>query len=298
MPDIVGLQEIRLRIGKPVILETDGGSYFLTGEGLASSLRHHDPIIVDEILVNKTLQLISSSSFYALEEEMRYGFLTLKGGHRVGFTGEAIVEQSRLKALKNISSLNFRISREILGAADRLMEFLVEARTRQPLHTLIISPPACGKTTLLRDIIRQLSDGIPSLGFTGVTVGLVDERSEIAGSRGGVPQKNIGCRTDVLDRCPKAEGMMLLLRSMSPRVIASDELGRPEDVAAIMEIINAGVTVLATAHGRDMFEIKQRPIIRQLLQQGVFERIIVLSRRFGPGTVEGILDCRSGVNLL
>jgi stage III sporulation protein AA len=297
-PAVTKLQEIRLRIGKPVILELDTGSYFLSTRGLALTPKENDPIFADEVLVGKTLQLISSSSFYALEEEMRHGFLTLQGGHRVGFTGEAIVEQGRLKALKNISSLNFRITREILGAADELMEFIIEAHTQQPLHTLIISPPGCGKTTLLRDIVRQFSDGIPSLGFSGITVGLVDERSEVAGSMGGVPQKNIGYRTDVLDRCPKAEGMMLLLRSMSPRVIAADELGRPEDVTAVLEVINAGVVVLATAHGRDMHEIKRRPIIRQLLQQSIFERIIILSRRLGPGTVEDILDYKSGANLL
>ncbi|HHX51847.1 MAG TPA: stage III sporulation protein AA, partial [Clostridia bacterium] len=195
LPAVTKLQEIRLRIGKPVILELDTGSYFLSTRGLALTPKENDPIFADEVLVGKTLQLISSSSFYALEEEMRHGFLTLRGGHRVGFTGEAIVEQGRLKALKNISSLNFRITREILGAADGLMEFIIDARTQQSLHTLIISPPGCGKTTLLRDIIRQLSDGIPSLGFSGMTVGLVDERSEVAGSMGGVPQKNIGYRT-------------------------------------------------------------------------------------------------------
>ena len=210
--------------------------------------------------------------------------------------GQAVVEGGRVKTLKNVSALNFRICREITGVADRLMPLLVDGKNRRVYHTLLVSPPQGGKTTLLRDIVRQLSDGVSSLGFPGVNVGLVDERSEVAGCYGGVPQLDVGQRTDVLDRCPKAEGMLMLLRSMSPAVVAADEIGRGEDALAIDDLLNAGIALLTTVHGRSVSEIKLRPVIQGLVDRKVFERFVVLGRSRGPGTIEAVLDS-SGNNL-
>jgi stage III sporulation protein AA len=180
-----------------------------------------------------------------------------------------------------------RIAREIPGASDGIIPYLLNEQ--RPYNTLIISPPQCGKTTILRDIVRQLSNGIPGK-FKGVKVGVVDERSEIAGTYEGVPQKNVGIRTDVLDACPKAEGMIMLIRSMSPQVIVADEIGKIEDVYAIGEAVQAGVNLIVSVHGADIEQIKRRPSMNQLLHERIFERYVVLGCSRGVGTVEGIYD--------
>lgn len=286
---LLHLEEIRLRINRPVICQIKGRSSWLSDQGTIANPYTDNPFILNIDLMQKIIALISQSSFYALETELSQGYLTLKGGHRVGFTGEAILEQGRLKGMKHLSSLNFRIAREIPGAADGIVNALIDETSHRIYHTLIVSPPRAGKTTLLRDLVRQISNGIPGL-WPGANVGLVDERSEIAGCYQGIPQNDVGMRTDVLDGCPKAEGMMLLLRSMSPQVIAVDELGREEDVNSVLEMLNAGVTVIATVHGHSIEEIQKRPNMGNLIKNKVFERIIVLSRRLGPGTIEKIYN--------
>ncbi|HHW07759.1 MAG TPA: stage III sporulation protein AA [Clostridia bacterium] len=281
------LEEIRLRVNKPIICQIGGRSAWLNDQGQLVTLYTGKPFILESELMEKVIALISQSSFYALETELSQGYLTLPGGHRVGFTGEAILEQGRIAGMKHLSSLNFRVAREIPGAADRLIQALIDETSHRIYHTLIVSPPRAGKTTLLRDLVRQISSGIPGL-WPGVNVGLVDERSEIAGCCQGVPQLDVGTRTDVLDGCPKAEGMILLLRSMSPQVIAVDELGRPEDINAVMEMLNAGVSLIATVHGHCIHELEHRPHLGYLIKHRIFERIVILSRRLGPGTVENI----------
>lgn len=284
------LEEIRLRAGKPVLLQVGGQSKWLTKGGQLTPIdKKNIPYLLESEVLQKIIALVSQSSFYALETELAQGYLTLKGGHRVGFAGEALLEHGRLRGMKHLSSLNFRLAREIKGAANQLLPLLIDHRHHRIYHTLLVSPPGAGKTTLLRDLIRQLSDGVPGL-WTGVKIGLVDERSEIAGCFQGIPQNDVGFQTDVLDGCPKAEGMMLLLRSMSPRIIAVDELGRQEDVVSLWEMLNAGVTVLATVHGHRVEELEKRPIMKELMNSRVFERIVLLSRRLGPGTIEKVLD--------
>ncbi len=300
------LEEIRLREERPLMLVYGGRDGFVTPRSTIQELPGEpDPAyITTREDTAKTLQLMSHSSLYALEEEFRNGFLTLPGGHRVGFVGKGITEGGRLKTLKNISGFNIRLAREILGAADEVLPRLVATLSvdgkdvstdvskvvSNVLSTLIISPPQCGKTTLLRDLARQISDGISALGLIGRKVGIVDERSEIAGCFNGVPQNNVGVRTDVLDTCPKAEGIMLLLRSMSPEVVVTDEIGREEDVDAVEEACHAGVAVIATAHGHDLGELLRRPGTGRLIRDGHFQRAVILSRRRGPGTVEAVLD--------
>jgi stage III sporulation protein AA len=283
------MEEIRLRQGQPLLLRLDAKELALTPAGQLTG-QFTEGVVIEAEDLHRTLQLISQSSIYALEEELRSGFLTLPGGHRVGLVGQAVVDKKQIKLLKYISGLNFRISRQILGAADAVLPYLIDRRHARIYHTLLVSAPQAGKTTLLRDIIRQVSNGIKALDFPGVNVGLVDERSEIAGCFAGVPQKEVGLRTDVLDRCPKAEGMLMLLRSMSPRVVATDEIGRPEDAEAIEDLLNAGVSVITTVHGSSLADLKRRPVLRKLMDAQVFERIILLGRSRGPGTIEAIVN--------
>lgn len=281
------LEEIRVREGRPLQLVYPGGDAFIAPDGrLTPDPDRAERASRDDL--QRTFQLMARGSVYAWEEEVRGGFLTLEGGHRVGLCGRAVTEGGRIRTLKPVASLNIRIAREVPGAADALLPQLV--RGGRFLSTLLISPPQAGKTTMLRDLVRQLSTGVPRLRLPGLKVGLVDERSEVAGCYLGVPQRDVGPRTDVLDGCPKAEGLMLLIRSLSPQVVAADEVGRPEDAQALMEALHAGVAVLATAHGSGLADVRRRPAMAELLRAGAFERAVLLGRSRGPGTVEAVTD--------
>lgn len=286
------LEEIRLRLGKPLIVGLPGKDR-LVGEGGALVEEMDRAYRVTEDDIQRVTQLVSGCSLYAFEEELKNGFITLPGGHRVGLAGRAVVENGRVKTIKHITAVNIRLSREVTGIAGPLLPYLFDCKTASILHTLIFSPPRCGKTTLLRDLVRQISNGVPELNIPGFTVGLVDERSELAGCCRGVPQRDVGIRTDVLDGCPKAEGMIILLRSMSPQVIATDEIGSREDVAALEEVFNAGVKVLVTVHGSSLAELSSRPSLSYLLGLKVIERFVLLGRSSGIGTVEEIIDGRT-----
>ena len=228
----------------PLIVIYQGKEYFLTLEGELTREEAKAYHVQTEDL-KEMLEYISGYSLYAFEEEIRQGFLTIVGGHRVGIAGKTILDGNKIKSLKYISYINLRLSHQIKGCASPILPYII--KNRQICHTLIISPPRCGKTTLLRDLIRQVSNG--NRYMPGVSVGVVDERSEIAGSYQGIPQNDLGIRTDVLDCCPKAEGMMMLIRSMSPEVVAVDELGDYEDIHAIESVIHCGCKLFATVHG-------------------------------------------------
>lgn len=285
------LQEIRLRVGMPVLVRLHDGEHFLDGQGrFTGDCRRAHKIGKEEL--TDILNQICHDSVYAYEDELKQGFLTVAGGHRVGIAGQAVVEEDgRIRTLKHISAMNIRIAHEIRGAADKVLPSLYEAG--RLCNTLIISPPGCGKTTLLRDIIRQVSDG--NACGSGKTVGVVDERSEIAGSYMGVPQNDVGIRTDVLDACPKVYGMMMLIRSMAPDVVAIDELGNCEDVEAMRRASACGCGLLATVHGFGLEELKQREYMEGMLREGLFARYVVMDRKNGCPHVRGIYKKEQGI---
>ena len=284
-----GMQEIRLRVNRPLSIRWNGEEFFIDGQGL----RVKDigfAMVVTEQQIEDTLSYMSDYSLYAYEEEIRQGYLTTKNGCRIGICGKVVLEGGRIKTIHHISSLNIRFPHEIKGCSEKLLPYIIEG---DKVHnTLIISPPMCGKTTILRDLIRQISNGAYALGgkALGKTVGVVDERGEICACHLGVPQNDIGIKTDVLDGCPKVEGMMMLVRTMAPEVIAVDEIGSEEELQTMRYSMNCGCSILATAHGASIEELFKKKVFLMGREEGLFSRYIVLSRRQGAGTIEGVFD--------
>ena len=278
------VREIRLRADRPIVVYIDGKEVFLDREGrFTEHLQDAKGVSAKELA--ELLEHICHYSLYAFEDELRQGFLTVGGGHRVGVAGQAVTEDGKsLRTIKNISFLNIRISHEIKGAADGVLPRMYSAGNLK--SALIISPPGCGKTTLLRDLVRQVSDG--NAWGRGMTVGVVDERSEIAGSFCGKPQNDVGMRTDVLDACPKRTGMLLLLRAMSPRVIAIDELGSREEMEALCQTAACGCRILATAHGNTPADVERRFGISVRELKTMFQVVICLHRKSGKFLAEPV----------
>lgn len=283
--DFEEVQEIRLRVHGPLLLIYQNREYCVTPKGELC----HEPeaaYLVSKEEMRETMEYISNYSLYAFEEEMKQGFITIQGGHRIGIAGKTIVDGCGIRSMKYISFINVRLSHQIKGCADAVLPYLYKGNG--VLHTLLISPPRCGKTTMLRDLIRQISNG--SNHHSGVTVGVIDERSEIGACYQGVPQNELGIRTDILDCCPKARGMMMMIRTMSPVVIAVDEVGSREDLEAMEYVMNCGCKLLATVHGSSVEDIKQKPILRKLVQERIFERYVVLNNQGKIGNIDQIYD--------
>lgn len=254
-----GVEEIRLRAEKNAIL------YF----GMKKGEFVTDYIVSSED-IKETLEYISTFSLYAYEEDIREGFITIKGGHRVGLAGKVVRENGKIKTISNISSINIRVSHQIYNCSASVMPYIASTDDGNVKNTLIISPPGAGKTTLLRDMLRQLSDVYKK------KVALVDERSEIASCYKGVPQNDVGMRTDVYDCCPKTEGMMLMIRVMSPQVVAVDEIGGSCDMEAIKEALSCGCKVIATVHGEEIEDVINKSYMDECVRDRLFQRYIFI----------------------
>ena len=267
------LSEVRVRAGRRVTVRLGAQDYALASDGL------HKPDepgegVPPEALV-RLMQTLCAHSPYAFEEQLRQGYLTLKGGHRVGVSGQAALERGDVRCFRHVISINIRVAREIIGCADGVLPYVLRPKLRS---TLVVSPPGCGKTTMLRDLARAVGNRR--------RVALIDERGEMAGCHGGLPGFDIGAMTDVLDGVPKAQGIGMMLRVMAPDVVIVDEIGRAADVQALEEAAVSGVAVMASAHA-----LSAADALRKTGLKGTFfERIVVLGDAMGPGTLDEITD--------
>ena len=266
------IQEIRMRAERPVICIQNGKERILNEVVTLSDLK-------------QIVEAVCGYSGYAFEEEISQGYLTIAGGHRIGLAGRVVQKEGKIQTIKYLSALNIRVAHPVIGCAEKWDAYFY--KNRKPCHTLIVSPPGCGKTTLLRDVLRMFSQGTEK--YQGVTVGVVDERSEIAGTYRGRANYDLGMRTDILDGCPKAIGMELLLRTMSPAVIAVDEIGIG-DVGAIENALRCGCKVIATLHGEKLEDYLEKPGFSSLVKEKIFERIIFLENGQFPGVISTIYD--------
>ena len=284
LKDVPLISEIRIRLGAPVIVYRTDGEWFLGEKGLTKN--QFQAIRTAEIQLSRYISHFCHDSIYAFQEELKQGFVTLPGGHRVGVAGQVMLHQGEVEGMKHITCLNIRLAHQVKGAADGVMPFLYEEG--KVLNTLIISSPGGGKTTLLRDIVRQVSEG--NLYGQGVSVSVIDERSEVAGCYQGVPQNDVGIRTDILDGCPKEKGMMMMLRGMAPKVVAVDELGGSEEEKALFKLLFCGIKVIATVHGEDLEDLRGKRSLDHILSSKQFERYIFLKRKEGCPRVVSICD--------
>jgi len=260
------LEEIRLRALRPIILK----------------FRDDEKIIKYDVSTEEILNCLShicENSIYSYQNEITNGFVTVKGGHRVGISGSCVIENSKVININYIYSLNFRIAREIIGCSQGILKEIIDSDEATVYNTLIVSSPGGGKTTILRDLIRCLSTGIKDYKFKAVNVGIVDERGEIAALFRGVPQNDIGTKVDILENVSKSIGMRMLVRSLAPKIVVADEVGSNEDIEAINYVVCSGVKGIFTCHGASMQDLSLNPVTKNLIRLNLIERIIFLDEK-------------------
>ncbi len=276
------VEEIRLRINQYCIIKLSSEEKII-------------PYKVNKMEIMQIFQKICDQSVYSYQNQIVNGYITIKGGHRVGLTGDVVVENGKIINIRYISSLNFRIAHQILDCSNSILRYILDIQRNQIYNTLIVSSPGAGKTTLLKDLVRKISSGIPEIYFHGLNVSVVDERGEIAAMYQGEPQNDIGTRTDVLENITKPLGIKMALRSMAPQVIIADEIGKSEDVQAIEYAICSGVKGVFSAHGNSLEEILSNSELEKLLQKNIIERIILLDNK-ARGHIKKVYELNKSKN--
>jgi len=273
------MTEIRITVGSPIIVGVSGRRYYVTDCGL--SYIYKGAYTINEEDIRIIIELMTRSSIYSYERFINEGYITLPGGNRVGIVGNCNIAKNKVLSVNNITSLNIRISHEKIGVSSDVIDEIYDGR--KIYNTLIISPPGCGKTTMLRDIARFLGSG--KLGNDLIVCGIIDERFEISCMVNGKSSLNIGCNNFVIGGCMKSIAIPMVARSMSPDVIITDEMCCEEDYEAARFAGTSGCSIIASVHG----ENENINELSKYNHINIFERLIVLSRRNGPGTVERII---------
>ena len=264
------IREIRLRSRKPVAVITESGTEFLSASGRLTKIYSDLAIKTDEKEIVDVFRRLCGYSVHSFADAINRGYLTINGGHRAGIAGTAVTEKGRVTAVRDICAVNLRIAREIKGAADEIMKMFFQ----QGLCSVIIAgPPSSGKTTVLRDLARQLSSSQGSFRKTFIC----DERGEIGASFSGIEQNDMGINSDLITSYPKDEGIIIGLRSFSPDIIICDEISTYEETQAVISGVNSGVCFALSIHARNEKELKSKSILKKLLATGEFDKIILLS---------------------
>ena len=277
--NIQKLEEIRIRANKPVILK----------------LRKDEIVLNYTITTNEIigiLQNICNNSIYTYQNQICNGFITLPGGNRVGIAGNVVIKDGQVSNISYIYSLNFRISHQIKGACDNILKYVLDTENNTIFNTLIVSPPGAGKTTIIRDLAKRISNGINEINFRGLDVSIIDERGEIAAMTKGIIFNDVGIRTDVLDNVPKSIGIRMAVRSMAPKVIIADEIGNKDDVNIINYAICSGVKCILTAQGSDMEDLLKNNEINKIINLQLFSKIIFLDEK-QKGKIKNVVNIQN-----
>lgn len=277
--NIQKLEEIRIRANKPVILKLGQVEIVLSYT-----------ITTNEII--GILQNICNNSIYTYQNQICNGFITLPGGNRVGVAGNVVIKDGQVSNISYIYSLNFRISHQINGASDNILKYVLDTENNTIFNTLIVSPPGAGKTTMIRDLAKRISNGINEINFRGLDVSIIDERGEIAAMTKGITFNDVGIRTDVLDNVPKSIGIRMAVRSMAPKVIIADEIGNKDDVNIINYAICSGVKCIFTAHGSNMEDLLKNNEINKIINLQLFSKIIFLDEK-QKGKIKNVVNIQN-----